>query len=96
MPFVKQALFMDGLKGPPFGFDVIVVIGDIGIFHVGPEAHTVAHLFPFALVFPDGFLTLLDKGGHPIGLDLLLAVQAQFFFHLQLHRKAMGIPARLA
>ena len=96
MALIEQALFMDGLKGPPFGFDVIVVIGNIGIFHVGPEAYTVAHLFPFALVFPDGFLALLDKGGHPIGLDLLLAVQAQFFFHLQLHRKAMGIPARLA
>ncbi len=96
VPLIKQALFVDGFEGPPFGFDVIILIGNVGVVHVGPEAHTVAHLFPFAFIFPNGFFALFDKGHHAIGFDLLLAVEAQLALYLQLHGQAVRIPARLA
>ena len=66
------------------------------MIHVGPVAHTLAHALPFALVFPDRFFAFLDKGLHPVLLDLLLAVQAQQLFHFQLYRQAVGIPSGLA
>ena len=93
---VQQALVGHLLQAPPHRFDVVVVIGDVGVFHVGPEAHALGHALPFALVLPDALLALLDEGLDAVFLDLLLAVQAQQLFHLQLHRQAVGVPARLA
>ena len=93
---IQQALFVDLFQAPPFGLDIIVLIGDVGMLHVRPIADPVGHFFPLMLVFPDAFLTLLDEGLDAVGLDLGLAVQAQLLFHFQLHRKAMGVPAGLA
>ena len=93
VPPVEQALVRDLLQAPPDGFDVAVIIGDIGLVHVHPECHPLGHLLPFLLVLPDGLLALLDEGLDAKGLNLLLAVQAQLFLHLQLHRQAMGVPA---
>ena len=66
------------------------------MLHVGPVAHTFAHLFPFALVFPYGFLALLNEGLDAVFLNLILAVQAQGLFHFQLHRQSVGVPSGLA
>ena len=93
---VQQALVGHLLQAPPHRFDVVVVIGDVGVFHVGPEAHALGHALPFALVLPDALLALLDEGLDAVLLDLLLAVQAQQLLDLQLHRQAVGVPARLA
>ena len=94
--FVEQALFIDLLQRPPLGLDIVVLIGHIGVLHVRPEGHAVGHLLPLGLVFPDGLFAFLDEGLHAVGLNLLLAVQTQQLFHLQLHGQAVGIPARLA
>ena len=93
---VKQTLFVDLFERPPFGLDVVVLIGDVGVVHIRPVAHAVAHLLPLGLIFPDGLLALLDERLHAVLFDLFLAVKAEEFFHLKLHRQAMGIPARLA
>ena len=84
------------LQAPPYALDVFVVIGDVGVFHVRPVADAVGHALPFTLIFPYGFLALFDERLDAVLLDLLLAVQTQQFFHLQLYRQTVGIPAGLA
>ena len=96
VPFVEQPFFVDRLECPPDALDIVVVIGDIRVFHIRPEANAVGHGFPVGLVFPDRLLAFLDKRLDSVGFNLLFAVEAELFFHLDLHRKPMGIPARLA
>ena len=66
------------------------------MLHIGPEAHILGEILPQPLIFPHAFLALFDKGSNAIGLNLVLAVDVQQLFHLQLHRQAVGIPAGLA
>ena len=93
---VQQALLADLLERPPLGFDVVVLVGDVGVLHVAPEANAVGHLLPHALVLPHGFLALLDEGLQAVLLDLLLAVQTQLLLDFELHGQAVGVPAGLA
>ena len=93
---VEQTLFVDLLEAPPLGLDIIILIGDVGIFHISPEANAVGHLLPLVLVLPDALLALLDEGFDAVSFDLGLAVQTEDLFDLQLNRQAMGIPAGLA
>ena len=66
------------------------------MLHISPKGDTVAHLLPFALVFPYAFLALLDKWLHAVFLDLLFAIQAQQLFDLQFNGQAVGVPACFA
>ena len=90
---VQHALLVDLLQAPPFGLDIVVVIGDVGMLHVDPVAHLVAHLLPFMQVFPYAFLAFRDKGLDAVFLDLGLSVQPQALLHLQLDRQAVGVPS---
>ena len=90
---VDHVLFGQLLQAPPYGFDIIVMIGDVGVLHIHPEAHAVRHILPQVQVLPDALLALLDKGLDAVGFDLRLAVQTKLLFHLQLYRQAVGIPA---
>ena len=93
---VQKALFPDLLQSPPLGLDEGVVIGHIGVVHIGPEADGAGEILPHALVFPDALLALLNEGLQTILLNLLLAIQAQQFLHFQLNGQAVSIPAGLA
>ena len=93
---VEQALFPDLLEAPPFGLDIVILVGDVGVLHIRPEGHAVGHFLPLVLVLPHALFALGDEGLDAVGLDLRLAVQAQQLFHLQLHRQAVGVPAGLA
>ena len=66
------------------------------MLHVRPVTDGIAHLFPFALVFPNGFLAFINEGNNAVALDLLLAVKTEGFFNLKLNGKAVSIPTRLA
>ena len=87
---------MDLLERPPFGLDVVVLIGDVGVLHVRPIPDAIGEAFPFALILPNALLALLDEFLDAIRLDLFLAVQAELLFHLQLHRQAVRVPPGLA
>ena len=93
---VEETLFVDRLERPPDGLDIVVVIGDVGVLHVRPVADGVAHGLPLALIFPNGFLAFFNERKDAVFLDLLLAVEAEALFDLQLDGQAVGIPARLA
>ena len=92
---VQQAFFPDLLERPPLRFDKVVVIGDIRVLHIGPEADGLGEILPHALVFPHAFLALFDERLQPVGLDLILAVDVQELFDLQLDREAVGVPTGL-
>ena len=92
---VKQAFIPDFLQRPPFGLNILIMIGYVGVIHIRPETNLSGEIFPHALIFPYAFLTFLDERGDSILFNLLLAVQAQKLLHLQLHRKPMGVPSGL-
>ncbi|MPN06937.1 hypothetical protein SDC9_154194 [bioreactor metagenome] len=96
VPLVEQTLLVDGLQRPPDALDVVILIGDVGVFHIRPETDAVGHGFPFGLVFPDRLFAFLDERLDAVGFNLLLAVEAELLFHFDLHGQAMGIPAGLA
>ena len=64
--------------------------------HIRPEADLIGKVLPHALVLPDVLLAKVNEGGHAVALNLLLPVDADLLFDLQLHREAVGIPAGLS
>ena len=95
-PFVEKSLVPDLLQRPPLGLDEIIMVGDVWIFHICPEAYCAGEVLPHALVLPDTLLTFVDERLQAVLLDLVLAVQAKSFLHLQLHRQTVGIPTRFS
>ncbi|MPM33921.1 hypothetical protein SDC9_80502 [bioreactor metagenome] len=93
---VEQALLVNRLERPPDGLDIVVLVGDVRVFHIRPEADPVGHLFPLGLVLPDRLFTFLDERLDAVSFDLLLAVETELFFHFDLHGQAVGIPAGFA
>ena len=96
MALVQKALFIYGFERPPFGFYIVIFICNIRMLHIGPVTHAVAHLFPFGLVFPNGFLALGNERLHAVGFYLFFAVKPQHFFNFQFNRQPVRIPAGLA
>ena len=98
MALVEQAAIEELLQGPPHTLDITLVEGDIGLLQIHPEADAVGQLFPLLLIAEDrldtGAVKLLDA----VVLDgRLAAVQdAELLADLDLHRQAVGVPARLA
>ena len=93
---VEQAALPDLLQGPPLRLDEVVLVGDVGMLHVRPEADDVGELLPHTLVLPDGFAALLDERLHAVLLDLILAVESERLLHLKLHRQAVRVPSRFS
>ena len=92
MSLIEQPLFVDLFERPPFGLDIIVVIGDVRVIHIDPVSDAVRHLLPFALVFPNRLLALTDKRLDTVLLDILLSVHAQRLFHFKLDGQPVRIP----
>ena len=92
---VQKLLLEDLLQCPPLGLDVVIVVGNVRVLHIGPEADLVGEVLPHALILPDVFLTVVDKRRDTVVLDLILAVDADLLLDLELDRKTVGIPAGL-
>ena len=92
---VQKLLLEDLLQCPPLGLDVVIVVGNVRVLHIGPEADLVGEVLPHALILPDVFLTVIDKRRDTVVLDLILAVDADLLLDLELDRKTVGIPAGL-
>ena len=96
MTLVQKALIGNLLDGPPDGFDIVIVVGDIRVVHIAPISDRIAHFMPLRRIFPDGFLAFFVEGFHAVPFDVLFAVQFQQLFNFQLNRQAMRIPAGFA
>jgi hypothetical protein len=93
---IDEALLPDLLQYPPFGLYVRVVKGDVRVVHIDPEGDAIGHALPLFDVAEDVLPASLVELLHPVGLDLLLGIDAKLPFHLQLHGQAVRIPATLA
>ena len=93
---IEQPLLPDFLECPPLGLDEVVLVRDVGMLHIRPEADDIRELLPHRLVCPDGFAALLDERLDAVVLDLLLAVDADRLLDLKLHGQTVRVPARLA
>ena len=96
MPLIEQSLLPDLLQRPPLGLDEVVLIRNVGMLHIRPEADDIGELLPHALVLPDGLTAFLDERLNAVLLDLLLPVDADRLLDLQLDGQPMRVPARLA
>ena len=94
--FVKEALIPQLLDNPPAGFDKVVVQGDIGMFHIDPEADPVGQFLPLLDIAEHAFPALAVEVLDAVLLDFPLGTEAQFLFDFQFHGQAVGIPAALA
>ena len=70
MTVVEKVFCIELLECPPYGLNVVIVISDIGLFEIGPEADTLAHIFPEVLILPDTLAALVDKGNDTVLLDI--------------------------
>ena len=93
---IQQTLVPDLLQCPAFGFDIVIMVCDIGMIHIRPEADTVTHGTPFLFVCPYAFLTFFDEGLYAVAFNLILAIQTQCLFYLQFNRQTVCIPAGLS
>ncbi len=93
---VDQILFPELLEDPPDRFDIVVGIGDIGILEIDPEADAAGDLIPFLQIGPDALTAFGIELVNAVGDDLVLALEAELLFDLDLDRQAVGIPAGLA
>src|SRR5205823_9470011 len=77
-------------------FNVALVVGDVGVFEVNPEAEPLGQPLPILHVSPDRFLAAVDEGLDAVAFDLFLGVYAQLFADLDLDRQAVRVPAGFA
>ena len=96
VPLIEQPLFPDLLQCPPLGLDKVVLVRDVGVFHIRPEPDDIGELLPHRLIRPDRFTALLDERLDAVVLDLLLAIDADCLLDLKLDGQTVRVPPRLA
>ena len=93
---VDQSHIEGFFEDPPAGFDIVVVQRDIRVIHVSHICHAVGHLRPHIRVGKNRFAAFFVEFLDAVSFDILLAGESELFFHFDLDRKAMGIPAALS
>ena len=63
------------------------------MLHICPESDCSREILPHSFIFPDTFLTFVNKRLQSVFFDLILSVQSQKFLYFQLYRQTVGIPA---
>ena len=96
MSLVKKLFVPNSLKSPPNRLDIIIVIGNIRVFHISPKANTVTHFLPLALIGKYAVFALFNKVFNTIIFNLRLATYTKLLFYLKLNRQTMSVPARFA
>lgn len=94
--FIKEAFVVELAEEPPYGFNVIVFEGDVGVFEIHPIAHFAGDVVPFIFEAHHGFAAFLVVGFHGDGFADILFGDAEFFFDVELYGEAVGIPSAFA
>jgi len=89
---IEQAFIPDGFEKPPDGFDVFIVIRDIGFFKIDPIGNTLGQAFPVLNTLKSGFLAEGIEFLNPIFIDLAFVGEFEFFLNLDLDWQPVGIP----
>ena len=96
MALVEQTLVEELGERPPHALHERLVVGDVGLGEIDPEADPLRESLPLLHVPPDALLALVDERLDAVGLDLCLGVNAEFLADLDLDGQPMGVPAGLA
>ncbi len=72
------------------------MIGHVRLIKIDPEAETLGQHAPFLHITPDAGLALADERFDAVILDLLLAVDAEFFADFDFDGQAVRVPASFA
>jgi len=96
MALIDEPLLPELLEDPPDRFNIVVGISDVGILEIDPETDAAGDFIPLLQIGPDALPAFGVELVDAVFDDLVLAVQAEAFFDLNLHRQAVGIPAGLA
>ncbi len=91
----EQALGVDLLERPPHRLDVGGVHGAVGVAGVDPVAHPLGHLLERVDVPQHGLAAPGVELGDAVGLDVLLAGEAELLLHGELDGQAVAVPAGL-
>ena len=93
---VEQVLVVKLLEQPPQAFDILIVVGDIGVLHINPVTHLMGKVCPLGgvhhHVLTATAVVVLDGN---LGTDVFLG-DAQFLLHAKFHWQTVGIPTSLA
>ena len=93
---VKITLVIQLTQKPPYGFDISVVVGDIGVVHVYPVTHTVGKRLPLAGIFhyfrAACCVVVIDAD---LLADILFS-DTKVLFDAEFHRQSVGVPSGLA
>ncbi len=92
----QQPLAEDLLERPPDRLDVLGVHGAVGLGEVGPVAHAGGERLEGVRVPGHRLAALRVELRDAVGLDVLLAGEAELLLDGQLHREAVAVPAGLA
>ena len=92
----EQALVVDRLERPPDGLHVVGVHGAVGGGQVDPVPHPGGERGERVDVPQHRLPAPLVELGDAVGLDVLLAGQAEFLLHGDLHGQPVAVPAGLA
>ncbi len=92
--FVDEPAVEELLEQPPDGLDVVVFQRDIGIIHIDEIPHAFRHFAPRFFVRKHRFPALLVKLADAVRFDIFFARHTQLFFHFDLDRQAVRVPAR--
>ena len=93
---IKEILLVELLQQPPKRLDVLIIIGNIGVFHIHPITHAVAQVFPLARVHHHVLATLLVVILNRDSLTDIFLRNTQFLLYAQFHRQSVGVPSCLA
>ena len=91
--FIEKVLLVELLQKPPKCLDVLVVIGDVGVFHIDPVTHFVAKVGPLAGVHHHVLAALLVVLLDADALSDIFLRDAKLFFYTKLNGKSVCVPA---
>jgi hypothetical protein len=93
---IQQVALEELRERPPDALDVGLVVGDVGVAHVDPEAELLGEALPLLGVAEDALEAAADEGLDPVLHDRVLARDPQLLLDLDLDRQPVGVPAGAA
>ena len=91
--FVEQPLFIELSEQPPDGFDVGVVVGDVGVLHIYPVAHLTAEFRPLLGIFHHVATAVRIVVSDGNVLSDVFFRDVQFFFHAKFDGQSVRVPS---
>jgi hypothetical protein len=93
---IQEPTVEEILQNPPAGLDVVVLVRDVRVVEIEPEADPLGQLVPVTDIAEHRFPTLPVELGDPALFDVLLALRPDLLLDLHLDRETVRVPPRPA